>query len=142
MNALILHMLFFAAVFPATLDQVKAEPNPERRARAAVDFAVAAEKDSESAYSNGDLDGTKAAINAMVQAVELARESFEQSGLRPGRNPRPYKYAELHIRELLVRLANLDRKMDADERTMLDQPRARIQEIHDEWFEGIMGKPK
>jgi hypothetical protein len=142
MNALILHMLFFAAVVPTTLDQVKAEPNLERRARAAVDFAFAAERDSESAYSSGDLDATKAAINAMVQAVELAHEAFQQSGLSPGRNPRPYKYAELHLRELLVRLTNLDRKMDADERTMLDQPRTRIQEIHDEWFEGIMGRRK
>jgi len=142
MSALILHMVFLAAVTPTSLDQVRAEPNLEHRARLAVDFAFATEKDSEAAYSNGDLDGTKATINTVLQAVELARESFEQSGLSPGRNPRPYKYAELRVRELLVRLANLDRKMDSDERPMLDQPRARIQEIHDEWFEGIMGRKK
>jgi len=51
MNALVPYVLFFAVVAPATLDQVRAEPNLERRARAAVDFAAAAERDSESAYS-------------------------------------------------------------------------------------------
>ena len=142
MTALIPFVLFFAAVAPTTLDQVKAEPNPERRARAAVDFASAAERDAESAYTSNDMDSVSKAIRAVVQAVELARESFEQSGRTPGRHPGPYKYAELRTRELLVRLADLDRKMDADERAMLDQPRARIQEIHDLWFEGIMGKKK
>lgn len=141
MNALIPWLLFFAAA-PATLDQVRAEPNLERRARAAVDFATAVERDSETVYSSGDMEATRAAIGTMVLAVELARDSFEQSGLTPGRNPRPYKYAELRVRELLVRLNNLDHKMDTEERAVLDRPRARIQEIHDEWFEGIMGRKK
>jgi hypothetical protein len=142
MNALIPFVVFFAAVAPATLDQIKADPNHEHRARAAVDFALAAEHDAESSYASGDLDGTKAAIDGVLAAIELARESFEHSGLKPGRNPRPYKYAELKVREILVRLGDLDRKMDAEERGMLDKPRARIQEIHDEWFEGIMGGKK
>lgn len=142
MNALLTTVLLFAAVTPTNLDQVKTEPNLERRARAAVDFALTAERDAEAAYSNDDMQRVTRAINAVMEAMELARESFEQSGRTPGRTPGPYKYAELRTRELLVRLANLDRKMDAGERSMLDKPRARIQEIHDAWFEGIMGKKK
>jgi hypothetical protein len=32
--------------------------------------------------------------------------------------------------------------MDADERHLVEGPRAKIQEIHDAWFEGIMGKKR
>lgn len=142
MNVLIPLLFFFAGASPVSLAQVKAEPNLERRARAAVDFAMAAEKEAESAYAAGDLKLVGSAINAVLEAVELARESFAESGRTPGRNPAPYKYAELHTRDLLIRLADLDRRMDSDERPMLDKPRARIQEIHDQWFEGIMGKKK
>ena len=142
MNALIPFVLFFAAVAPTNLEQVRADPNPEHRARAAVDFAIAAEKDAESAYAAGDIKVVSSAVNAVLEAMELARSSFETSGRTPGRHPGPYKYAELHTRDLLIRLADLDRRMDADERQMLDKPRARIQEIHDQWFEGIMGKKK
>ena len=142
MNALIPFVLFFVAVAPTNLEQVRADPNPEHRARAAVDFAMAAEKEAESAYAAGDLKVVASAVNAVLEAMELAHSSFEISGRTPGRNPGPYKYAELHTRDLLIRLADLDRRMDSDERQMLDKPRARIQEIHDQWFEGIMGKKK
>ena len=44
--------------------------------------------------------------------------------------------------EILTRLRDLDQRMDAEERDMVAGPRAKIQEIHDEWFEGIMERKK
>jgi len=32
--------------------------------------------------------------------------------------------------------------MDSDERNILEGPKMIVQEIHDAWFEGIMGKKK
>jgi hypothetical protein len=139
----VLALLFLVATTPAaSLDQVKADPNPEHRARAAVDYAAVAEKNAEAAYAKGDLHATAAALKEVEESMDLAKSSFATSGKTPGRNAGPYKYAELRSRELLTRLSDLERKMDASERDMIAAVRAKVQEIHDAWFEGIMGKKK
>jgi hypothetical protein len=124
MTALFTILLLLAQPVPANLDQIRADTNLEHRARAAVDFAVAAER------------------KAMETAVEVARDAFVQTGKPPQRHAGPYKTAELRTQEMLVRLGDLQRRMDADERQIVEGPRAKVQEIHDAWFEGIMGKKK
>jgi hypothetical protein len=32
--------------------------------------------------------------------------------------------------------------MDADERATVDIPKAKVQEVHDAWFDGIMSRKK
>jgi hypothetical protein len=139
---LTLFLLLAAAPFPASFDQVKAEPNPERRARAAVDFAAIAEKKAESAFSNGDMKEVAAELNTMKASMELTRESLVASRKTPGRDPELYKYAELRSRELLIRLEDIERRMLVEDRELVAVPKARVQEIHDFWFEGIMGRAK
>ncbi len=134
--------LLLAPPPPASLDQVKAEPNPERRAKIAIDYAVVSEKNAEAAYAKGDLDATGAMLKTTAEALQIARDSLTASGKKPGRSPGTYKYGEQRSRELLVRLGDLERKMDADERELITGPMATMQEIHDTWFEGIMGKNK
>jgi hypothetical protein len=41
-----------------------------------------------------------------------------------------------------VRLGDLEKRMDADERPVIEGPRTKVQQIHDAWFEGIMGKKR
>jgi hypothetical protein len=48
----------------------------------------------------------------------------------------------MHSRELLIRLGDLEQRMDVGERGPIDRVKAKVQEIHDAWFEGIMGKKK
>jgi hypothetical protein len=134
--------LLFAVPPPATLDQVKAEPNAERRARLAVDFAAASEKNAEAAYAKNDLDETGKQLKAMAESMDVAKTSLTASGKTPGRNPGPYKYAEQKSEEILIRLRDLEQRMDAEERDMMANPKAKVQEIHDEWFEGIMERKK
>jgi len=141
-SALVVLLLAFAPPPPSSLDQVKAEPNLERRAKLAIDFAVAAEKLAETAYSNGDMTQTADMLKITAEAMTIAQDSLLATGKKPGRNPAPYKYGEQRSRELLVRLGDLQRKMDAEERETIDAPMAKVQEIHDSWFEGIMGKSK
>jgi hypothetical protein len=136
-------LLFFLAVqAPVSLDQVKAEPNAEHRARLAVDYAAVAEHRAENAYSDGDLDQLRSHLKDMVDSMIVARDSFVASGKKPGRSPGPYKYAEMHSQELLIRLNDLEQKMDASERDIVNGAKIQVQEIHDSWFEGIMGKSK
>jgi hypothetical protein len=134
--------LLFAPPPPSSLDQVKAEPNPEHRARVAIDYASLAEKRAEAAYANGEAQSVAAELKNVEESVEAAQEAFVASGKKPGRNPGPYKYAEMRSRELLIRLGDLEQKMDTGERGLVAGVKAKVQEIHDAWFEGIMGRTK
>lgn len=139
---LLASVLLAAAPAPPTFEQIKADPNPEHRARLAIDFAIATEREAEAAYTSNDLVLVAGQLKTVQEAVELADSSFDASGKKAGRNPGPYKYAEQRSRELLVRLSDLQRKMDAEEREMIDPPLASVQKIHDAWLEGIMGRKK
>ena len=69
MNTLLLILFLLAAPAATSLDQVKAEPNAEKRARAAIDFATVSEKSAEAAYDKGDLDATKTGLNTMAERI-------------------------------------------------------------------------
>ena len=135
-------LLLFAVASPPTLDQVRADPNPEHRAKAAVDYAAIAERAAESANDSGDAAGFGQQIANMVAAMELARDSFTSAGKTPLRQPGSFKSVELRSHDILHRLADLRQKLDADQRDLLDGPIMKVQEIHDAWFDGIMGKRK
>ena len=135
-------LFFFASTNGPTLDQVRAENNPEHRAKAAVEYAALAERAAESANDNGDEARLTADIKSMVEAMELARDSFVAAGKTPNRQPGSFKGVEIQSHQLLHRLADLQNKMDLDQKAILDGPIMKIQEIHDAWFEGIMGKRK
>jgi hypothetical protein len=141
-SAFVFLLLLLAPPAPSSLQQVQAEPNLERRAKYAIDYAAVAEKLAENAYADGNEDQTAALLKTAADALSIAQDALAATGKKPGRNPAPYKYGEQRSRELLVRLGDLERKMDAEERKMVEEPMAKVQEIHDAWFEGIMGKSK
>lgn len=140
--SLLMLLLLLAQPAPSSLDQVKAEPNLEHRARLAVDYAAVAERNAEAAYAKGDTETTSAELRNMEESLETAEDAFVASHKTPGRNPGPYKYAEMHSRELLIRLSDLERRMEDDERGLITHVKAKVQQIHDAWFEGIMGRTK
>jgi hypothetical protein len=135
-------LLMFAAPAPSSLDQVKADPNPEHRAKAAIDYAAVAERNAEAAYAKGEPRIVEAELKNVEGSFDTAQDAFAAAHKTPGRNPGPFKYAELHSRELLIRLGDLEQKMDISERGNISALKAKIQEIHDAWFEGIMGRKK
>jgi hypothetical protein len=134
--------LCLIAATPATLDQLRAEQNPEHRAKLAVDYAALAERAAEAANEAGDDKKLASELQNVVAAIELARDSFAAAGKTPGRQPGSFKSAELKSHEILIRLADLRHKMDDEQRPLIDAPIAKVQDIHDFWFDGIMGKKK
>lgn len=134
--------ILFAVASSLTLDQVRADSNPEHRAKAAVEYAAIAERAAESANEAGDDARLKTEIGNMVAAMELARDSFTAAGKTPKHQPTTFKGVELRSHEILHRLSDLRDKMDSDQRAMLDGPIMKVEEIHDAWFDGIMGKKK
>jgi len=142
MTTLFTLFLLLAQAPPPGLDQIRADSNPEHRAKTAVEFAAAAEKNAEAAYSKGDMAAMTAELKNMVTGVEIAQQALEQTGKSALHHPGPFKSGELRTEEILVRLDDLERRMDSGERSILEGPKMRVQEIHDAWFEGIMGKKK
>jgi hypothetical protein len=134
--------LLFAPPAPSSLEQVKADPNPDHRAKAAVDYASVAERNAEAAYAKGEMQSVGAELKNVEDSIEEAQEAFDAARKTPGRNPTQFKYAELRSRELLIRLGDLERRMDASERSVIAEVKAKVQEIHDAWFEGIMERKK
>ena len=142
MTALLMLLLLWAPPPPSSLDQVKADLNPEHRAHAAIEYAAVAEKNAEMAFAKGDTDALSAALKEVSESFDIAEESFVESRKTPGRNPGPYKFAEVHSRELLVRLGDLEQRLDPSEQTLIEGVKAKVQKIHDVWFEGIMERAK
>jgi hypothetical protein len=140
MGVLITILILLAQPAPPNIDQVRAEANPERRAKLAIEFAAAAERRAETAYTGGNMPTATSELKDMALGVELAQQAFEQTGKTPMRHPGPFKSAELKTQEILTRLADLERRMDAEERAAVEGPRNKVQEIHDAWFDGIMRK--
>jgi hypothetical protein len=135
-------LFLMMAAPPSSLEQVRAETNPEHRARAAIDYSMIAEKNAEAEYDKRDMENLAAQLKDVEESIEEAKDSFAASGKTPGRNPGPFKYAELHSRDLLIRLGDLEQRMDIGERGVISRVKAKVQEIHDAWFEGIMGRKK
>jgi len=142
MTPLFALFLMLAPPVVSSLDQVKADPNPDHRAKAAVDYASVAERNAEAAYAKGETQNADAELKNVEESMEAAEEALVASHKTPGRNPNPYKYAELHSRELLTRLGDLEQKMDSSERSVIAGVKAKVQELHDAWFEGIMGRKR
>jgi hypothetical protein len=134
--------LLLAPPVPSSLEQVKADPNPDHRAKEAIDYASVAEKNAEAAYAKGEMQSVAAELKDVEGSMDAAQEAFAAGHKTPGRNPGPFKYAEMHSRELLIRLSDLERKMDSAERSVIVDTKAKVQEMHDAWFEGIMGRKK
>ncbi len=79
---LLLSILLCCVPLAADLAQVRAEPNPEKRARAALELAERSLKSSRQAYAAGDAQQTSALLDEVGQSVGLAETSLEKPSRR------------------------------------------------------------
>jgi hypothetical protein len=121
------------------LAAVKAESNPEKRSRRALDYADSEFKRAQEAYRKGDLQDTDEAIGNLNTAVQLAYDSLRATGKDPSRSPKHFKNAEIKTRELLRRLNDFKDEMSADDRPRVETARATLERTHEDLLEGIMG---
>jgi hypothetical protein len=127
----------------ADLKRALTEPNLEKRSKLAMDNAKAAYQAAREAYQNGDLDRVKVLASEIEESVALAYQSLEQTGKNPRSNPRYFKSAEQETSQLARRIEGFQEEMSYTERPMLDQTKARVQEVHDKLLLGLMeGKKK
>ncbi len=122
----------------AGLPDVRSEPNPERRAKLALENADAALTAARDAYAKRDNSLTAASLKELEDSVELARQSLEETGKDPRRRPKAFKYGESHTRELMRRMASLENAMDFDDRKLLEAAKNKLREVNEAWLLGIM----
>ncbi len=138
----ILIALALTGVLGAGLPVVKSEPNPEKRARLALENADEALTGAKESYAKQDMAATTANLEELKDSVELARTSLQETGKDPRRRPKAFKYGEGRTRELLRRLDAFENAMDFQDRKVLDPVKIKLQEVHEEWLLGIMGRRK
>jgi len=127
----------------ADLAQARAEPNLEKRARLALDESAVALAAARTDYQRGDNDRVAADAAKMVDSVDLAFLSLNQTGKDPRKSSRWFKYAEIQTRDLLRKLDTLERDMSFTDRSLLEKAKAEVQQVHDKLLLGLMeGKPK
>ena len=139
----LLSILLCCGPLLADLSQVRAEPNLEKRATLALDYAERALKDSRRVYADGDAQQSEGLLDQVADAVELAETSLKDTHKDPIKSPRHFKNAEIKTRGLLRTIEAFTRDMNAADRSMTDKTRERVQEVHDRLLQNIMtGKKK
>ena len=126
----------------ADLKKALAEPNLEKRSGLALDNAAAALKSARTAYDKGDNDEVAKAAAEVLESVDLAAASLQQSGKNPRRSTW-FKKAEISTRDLSRRIQSLQDDMSYVDRPLLDKVKTRVQEVHEQLLMGVMeGKKK
>jgi hypothetical protein len=126
----------------ADLKHAMAEQNLEKRSGLALENAAAALKMARAAYDKGDNDEVAKDAAEVLESVNLAAASLQQSGKNPRRSTW-YKKAEISTRDLSRRIQDFQDQMSYVDRPMLDNLKARVQEVHEELLMGVMeGKKK
>ncbi len=138
MKTLVLLLAAGASLYAADLKTIQGEPNLERRAKLAVDYAADEFGVARMAYDKGDTAVTAEALQQVQAAVEAARDALDESGKNPRRHARPFKTVETATHDLLRRLEGLQNAMDFEDRKMIEGPLAKVQEIHDQWLTEII----
>jgi len=126
----------------ADLKKAMAEQNLEKRSGLALENAEAALKLARAAYDKGDNDEVAKDTAEILESVNLAASSLEQSGKNPRRSVW-YKKAEISTRDLSRRIQDFQDQMSYVDRPLLDRLKSRVQEVHEELLMGVMeGKKK
>lgn len=131
-----------AALLMADLTAIESEPNLEKRSRLALDNGDKAMDAARSAYKNGDLAAMKEALKEVQQSVELAIQSLRDTGKHPSKNAKHYKRGEIKTRQLHRRLESFEQEVNFEDREAVNAVVRRVQEIHDEFLNGVMSRKK
>ncbi len=129
-----------AVALASGLDNVKLEPNLEKRSRLALENANTAIDGARQAYTSGDFAHLTAELAQVRESVNVCLEALDATGKDARKSPKAFKRAELQIRELLRRLKSLDNDVSVEDRPEVQKTEQRLQEVHDELISRIMSK--
>ncbi|HUB82380.1 MAG TPA: hypothetical protein VMB03_26465 [Bryobacteraceae bacterium] len=138
MRRIVLTILLLSSQWAhADLKKAMAEQNLEKRSGLALENAEAALKQARAAYDQGDNNEVAKDAAEVLDSVNLAASSLEQSGKNPRRSIW-FKKAEISTRDLSRRIQDFQDEMSYVDRPLLDKLKVRVQEVHDELLMGVM----
>lgn len=127
----------------ADLKSALAEKDLGKRSKLALDNASKAMKEARAALEKGESDKMHAAAEEVRESVDLAYDSLKSTGKDPRKNPKWFKQAEIHTRDLLKKMETLQNDLNFEDRPTLEKLKVRVQQVHDELLTGLMeGKKK
>jgi hypothetical protein len=133
---------FFALnLWAVDLNSVQQEPNLARRSQLAMESANSALDTARTAYQANDMDKTRASLDEVGEAVNLAYTSLKQTGKEARRDPN-FKKIELATRQMLRRIDGMAEGMNFEDRSLVDKMRERVTAIHENLLQDIMSKNK
>lgn len=135
---IVLGLVLAGAAMRADLSAVRSEPNPEKRAKRALDHADKTLHAAEDAFDKGEWEQTEAALEEFRQAVNLSIESLKATGKNPRKSPGPFKKAEIRTRKLQRHLEDFLQKVSVEEREQLEPVRAAVQKVHEDLLKAVM----
>ena len=132
-------LLFVAASFTVSAQsfvmELKAEPNPIKRAEKALLFADSAFDVAHQSYGSGDVHAGDARLDDMTAALGECVQSLQ--GIH---KPSLYKKAEMRVSQLQRRMSGLVENLGLEERGWAEQTSRRLEEIHEKLLDGVMRK--
>lgn len=140
--ALLLSLPLSLPCLGADLAGVRAEPNPERRSERALANADTALDEARKSLEQGEQEKLISAIGEIRDSLLLSKESLEQSGKNPRKNPKYFKRAEIGIRKLIRRLENFRFDVTVDDRKPVDDLIEKAHAVQEEILQGIMTKKR
>jgi len=137
MIRVILLSVALSAALPAQsfISELKAEPNPVRRAEKALAYADNAFASAHEFYDHGNVPKGDELLDNMTAALRECVQS-----LRATHKPGVYKKAELNVAMLQRRMQGLLDDIDVQNRGWADYTNRKLEEIHDALLNGVMRK--
>lgn len=117
------------------ISELKAEPNPVRRAQKALTLADDAFESAHQYYSSGNVQKGDELLDNMTAAL---RECVQSLG--SAHKPVMYKRAELNVATLQRRMQGLLDDIDAQQRGWAEYTNRKLEEIHEALLDGVMRK--
>jgi hypothetical protein len=125
----------------ADLTAVKAETDLNKRSELALTNADQQIDAARQAYSAGDDKALHAALDEIVESVDLSYDSLQETHKAP-RKSKYYKRAELKVQAMLRRLASFRDEVTYDARPPLETVYKKLSDVHDHLLADIMSKKK
>jgi hypothetical protein len=123
----------------ADLASIQAEPNLEKRAGLAMEYAMKRVDAAREAGQAGQVPAMTAVLEEIAGAVELARDSLKQTGKSASKSPKHFKRAEQNAVKLLRRLDSLIQDLSVEDREPAEKTRARVRKVQEALLLDIMG---
>jgi len=127
---------------PANLDSVRSEQKDKKRAKLAMEYALAALDRATDAYFEGNPGRYENLLAEVRQAVDLTWESLVAMEKPAYKKPGPYKKAEIQTTELKNRLEDLRRAVGVDDRPPIDELYDYVDNVNRRLLMAVMSKPK